>query len=764
MKVLKILLKIFLGILAFIFLIIIMVVMFLGPIGKYVIEHKSEQYTGRIIKVEKLKVNLFNGKINVYGLEVLEKDKKTDFVKIAHLFADLDMGKILKPVYRIEHLRLEDPYVHLDQKGMTFNFDDILKRFSSDTTKKTKTGKPTEYFLEDVSMTGGKINYNNHDYTLEAGILKFEVSIKGVAWNNPMLAVNYSFNLQSGGTFNGRFSVDMDKMDFTSENHISEFNLSVLLPYLTPLRKVNKFEGYLSVDLEEKGNFNDPKAMAVSGKINLDRFRITDDKGLEVTGFRNFGVAIDSLDIARNTWKFGTISLVEPYVRYELYPEGNNFSAMMVMDTQSIQTSASTSDSTGTTHAANTANPFLIIADYVREIAKDLIITDYKVKHISISNGKVDYVDHTLQETFALNLHDLNFKIQQINSEMGRATANLVAGINRKGLLHADISINPNDFLDFDIKYDIREINLTDYNPYSIYYVAYPSMKGKFNYTGTVVLKDHKLTSDHKVVIENIVMGKKMKNQTAMNLPIRLAVAILRDPKGNITMDVPVEGDLDNPHYKLRKVIIEILKNLVIKAAAAPYNLLAGAFGGKEEDFKELLLDHFQGNLNEKQLNQVAKLVTAMQSKPELSLEFRRTEDPVKELELLSYFNAKTRYYFERKKGTPVPDTISVSDLTAINAINTTDTSFIHYLNVKIGDYSPLNSTMDKCIRMIGRDELETILNRQAVKLDSSLVRFAREKGLPANRFSITKSKDPAEIPEDKMPRYLIIYQVPEQQ
>ncbi|MCX6249310.1 MAG: DUF748 domain-containing protein [Bacteroidetes bacterium] len=763
MKIFRILLKVLLGILAGIFLVIILLVIFLGPVGKYVIEHKSEQFTGRLITLDKLKINLFTGKINVYGLRVIERDKKTDFVRINHLFADIDMGKIIKPVYRIEHLHLEDPYIHIDQKGMTFNFDDLLTRFSSDTIKKTKAEKPTEYFLEDVLVKGGKINYNNHDYTLIAGIEKFQANSKGMAWNNPLLSMTYGFNLQSGGTFNGAFTLDMDKLTFSAENHIREFNLSVLLPYLTPLRKVKKFEGYLSVDMENKGNFTDPKAIAVSGKIDLDRFKITDGNGTEMTGFRNFRVVIDSMDIARNTWKFGTISLDEPYIRYELYPEGDNFSLSILTDNQPAQTSAVHADSNVKTHSAGTSNPFLIIADYVKEIAKDLIITDYKVKQISISNGKADYFDHTLQETFALNVHDLNFDIRQINSGMGRATADLTAGINRKGLLIAEISINPNDFLDFEIKYDIREVNMSDYNPYSIYYVAHPSIKGKFNYTGTVIVKNHQLKSDHKVLIEKIVMGKKIKNQTAVNLPIRLAVAILRDPKGNISFDIPVEGDLDNPHYKLKKVIIQVLENIIIKAATAPYNLLAGVFGGKEEEFKEVVLDHFQGNLNERQLNQVSKLINAMLSKPELRLEFRKTGDPAKEIELLSYFNAKTRYYFDRQKTTPVPDSLSAMDLDAINKINTTDTAFIHYLNMKIGDYSPLNSTMDKCIRMIGRDLLEKILNRQEAKRDSSLVRFVREKGLPGNRYNITKSKDPAEIPEDKLPRYLIFYSVPEE-
>jgi hypothetical protein len=106
---LKKFLKILGWILVVIVTLILVVIIFLGPIVKYIIERKGETWTGRVILVDKLRVNILNGKVNAYGLKVFEPDKKTVFVGFKHLMVDLDEWKILNSVYRVEHLFLKIP-------------------------------------------------------------------------------------------------------------------------------------------------------------------------------------------------------------------------------------------------------------------------------------------------------------------------------------------------------------------------------------------------------------------------------------------------------------------------------------------------------------------------------------------------------------------------------------------------------------------------------------------------------------------------------
>ena len=74
-----------------------------------------------------------------------------------------------------------------------------------------------------------------------------------------------------------------------------------------------------------------------------------------------------------------------------------------------------------------------------------------------------------------------------------------------------------------------------------------------------------------------------MESDKATNLPVRLAVALLKDRKGEIHLDLPVTGRTDDPKFSVWGVVLQILKNLLVKAATSPLALLQSTFGGKDD-------------------------------------------------------------------------------------------------------------------------------------------------------------------------------------
>jgi hypothetical protein len=751
------------GVGTIILLVVLALVLFTGPIAKYVIEHKSEQYTGRVILLDKLKINVFNGKVNAFGLRVYETDKKTLFFSSRHLFVKLDEGKLLKSVYRIEHLYLEDPSIRIIQKGYSFNYDDILKKFEPDpkAPKNPADTILTKYFLEDVKIKGGKVSYNYQDYQLNTQFMKLGIVVPKFSWNDPSVVVHYDFIIRSGGMFNGDLQLNLNTLEFTHSFTIDGFNLDILYPYLKPYLKIKSFKGQLSMTLLTKGNFNDPQAIAMKGKSGIYKVVITDEKGEKVAGFNMFTQTIDSLNVKKNLWNFGPILLDEPYIRYERFPDTDNLSELII-------TSMTTQTSSGNapTEAQGNAkkfNPFVILANYISDLAKEIIITDYKVKRFSITGGSTDFYDHTLDEEFHLNLSEMYFDVQQLNSLENRANIDFSTSINKGGFMRADISVNPKDFMDFYLKYELKNVAVIDYNPYSIFHVAYPFTKGKFNYTGAVTVKNHKIKMDNNVFIEKIYAGKKIQTKTAMHLPIKLVLAILRDKKGNITLSIPVEGDLDNPKFSWWKAAVQVLKNLFSKAISAPGNLLASITGHNEDELKEIQFDSGQDRLTEKQMSHLKKLADMLNDKPELTMELKQTIDLPSDLENLTYFEARKKYYSETRNKQFQGDSIPQADLLAINTLSVTDTAFLSYLNKKLGIKDPLVSTLEKCTRLLGADNLKKLQQAKLDQRNSSLSSYLTSKlSLPANRFSVINNSDPKQVPDDKIPRYLITYTTPE--
>ncbi len=74
-----------------------------------------------------------------------------------------------------------------------------------------------------------------------------------------------------------------------------------------------------------------------------------------------------------------------------------------------------------------------------------------------------------------------------------------------------------------------------------------------------------------------------MESDDAVRLPLKLAVALLKDRNGVIDIDLPMTGSLDDPQFRMGPLIWKAFVGLLTKAATAPFALLGSLFGGGEE-------------------------------------------------------------------------------------------------------------------------------------------------------------------------------------
>ncbi len=171
-----------------------------------------------------------------------------------------------------------------------------------------------------------------------------------------------------------------------------------------------------------------------------------------------------------------------------------------------------------------------------------------------------------------------------------------------------------------DIRMSFKGVELSSVTPYSGRFAGYKIDKGKLSADLSYHIERRKLQAEHHIVIDQLQLGERVESPEATKLPLRLAVALLKDRNGIIDLGLPVTGSLDDPQFKLGPLIWKVVVNLVTKAATAPFALLGRLFGGGEE---MNLIDFKPGSatLDATGQERIASLVKAMKERPQLELD-----------------------------------------------------------------------------------------------------------------------------------------------
>ena len=123
------------------------------------------------------------------------------------------------------------------------------------------------------------------------------------------------------------------------------------------------------------------------------------------------------------------------------------------------------------------------------------------------------------------------------------APVSLDGKINGSSPINIDGSINPLAPTAFvDIKAKADAIELTGLSPYTTKYTGYPIVKGTLTVDVHYLLDTGKLTADNHIFIDQLTFGDHVDSPDATNLPIRLAVSLLKNSKGQIDVRHPDLG------------------------------------------------------------------------------------------------------------------------------------------------------------------------------------------------------------------------------
>jgi hypothetical protein len=275
-------------------------------------------------------------------------------------------------------------------------------------------------------------------------------------------------------------------------------------------------------------------------------------------------------------------------------------------------------------------------ADSVEQLRQPLADTGAapmptRIGVVRLINSAMRFSDLSLTPNFAVGIEQLEGTIRGLNSDtLARAAVDLEGKVDQYAPVTITGQINPlseDAYTDVTLKFE--GIELTTFTPYSGKFAGYRIDRGKLNLDLHYVLSQRMLVGENRIVLDQLTLGERVESEDATSLPVRLAVALLKDSHGVIDLDVPVKGSVDDPSFRVFPIVMKLLKGLVVKAVTAPFKLLGGLFGGGDEvDLEYVAFAAGSATLDSAQGAKLDSLAKALAQRPELRLDVRGAAAP----------------------------------------------------------------------------------------------------------------------------------------
>lgn len=377
-------------------------------------------------------------------------------------------------------------------------------------------------------------------------------------------------------------------------------------PYFADQLNVTVTDGDVSVNgkLQLTTHNNQPATINYTGNASITSFASVDNQ--DAADFLKWdNLALHNINYVSQPQRLNinNINLAGLYSRLIINPDGK----LNVQNIVKTSTTPSTTSVSTASPAPAPKTPASVIG----------------INKITLNNGHVNFTDHFIKPNYSANLTGLNGGVMGLSSQASSKADILINGkVDNQGQLDISGQVNPlsgNLYLDLLAK--LSDFELSPLTPYSAKYAGYGIQKGKLGFEVKYQIIDRKLSAENHLYLNQLTLGDKVDSPSATKLPVTLALALLKDRNGNIDINLPISGSLDDPQFSVGGLIIKVIVNLLVKAVTSPFALIGSLFGGDSAQLSYLDFPAGSAIINEAGITKLDHLSKALADRPSLKLD-----------------------------------------------------------------------------------------------------------------------------------------------
>ena len=479
-------------------------------------------------------------------------------------------------------------------------------------------GQPFWWSVAGVTLSGSRILWQDSqpESPVELALEQLSVSTGPISH---LLEELVTYKMQGTLASGGQLSLtgQVTPWPFTLEAAISGIGvqLAAFEPYVQEGANLAIASGSLGVDgnLDLDGQ-QDPLTGTFSGTAEVAGFSVRLPGGSErLVSWQTLRLAPIEYNVYPARLEIGTVTLAQPVINVVRNADSVHNVEQIVRGPASGSQDEPSSDQ----QKAGDSEPEFI----------------FRIGQLMLEDGALAYTDRTLQPAFTTSFDELNGSVtglSNISPQQGKVSMNgRVGGVADLGFEGTLGTLGTEDVSDLQLM--MQNLSLPTLSPYFGRYLGYGVDSGKLDLNLDYQISGTRIEASNRVIMDRLELGASIPSDQAVKAPVKLGLALLRDRKGVIEVNLPISGDLSSPDFSVGQVVMRAFVNLLAKAATSPFSMLgsvAGLAGFGGEELGKVGFVPGSTELAEGEAEKLSVLADALLERPDLLLNIRGSVAP----------------------------------------------------------------------------------------------------------------------------------------
>jgi hypothetical protein len=482
-------------------------------------------------------------------------------------------------------------------------------------SKSSANENPLKWRIGLVDLSDSRVSWNDKtlENTANINIEKISAQIRDLNQNlDQAKPFSLSLSPEQSGPVEIAGTLIPAKAQLEAMIDVRKFHIPLAQPYVSQFINLQLNTGARTVD-GELSLTGDDSIGHFSGTVDVDNFDATDPLlKSKLIGWKSLRSGPMRAALAQPTITIDTMTAIEPYGQFKISESGEtNFSAIFSKE-QEVPRKSEVPDKPGSKKTDTVP-----VADEPQ--------AEINIARVLFENARVYFEDNSIQPPVVLPMKQLGGAITGISSlPDNRSEVDLAGIVGEQGTVTIRGELDAfAEQLYLDLGLVVENFHLSTVSPYAAKYVGRNIQRGQLKLNLDYHIEAGELDASNSIVLKDFALGESVSSDDAIDLPISLAIALLKDSSGTISLNVPVSGSLTDPTFSLDKVIWQAFTNLLKTAVTSPFKLIGSLIGSSGDDIQKVDFEAGSSELSGTAESSLQSLSSALKERPELRVEVR---------------------------------------------------------------------------------------------------------------------------------------------